>query len=81
MREDGGTSYVRLQWIGASGDRVGSDDVLLDVLGALPGVWKSELTRSGPVPGEEVLTVRLEGYGNWATVSRKPGRDDVEVVR
>lgn len=81
MREDGGTCHVRLQWIGASGDRVGSDDVLLDVLGALPGVWKSELQRSGLVPGEEVLTVRLEGYGNWATVSRKPDRDEVEVVR
>jgi hypothetical protein len=81
MREDGGTSHVRLQWIGASGDRVGSDDVLLGVLGALPGVWKSEVTRSALVSGEEELTVRLEGYGNWATVSRKPDRDEVEVMR
>ena len=33
------------------------------------------------IPGEEVLTVRLKGYGNWATVSRKPDCDEVEVVR
>lgn len=81
IREDSGTSHVRLQWVGASGDRVGSDDVLLGVLGALPGVWKSELQRSASVSGEVVLTARLEGYGNWATVSRRPDRDDVEVVR
>jgi hypothetical protein len=80
-RDDGGTTHVRLQWIGASGDRVGADDVLLDALGALPGVWKSEVTRSSPVSGEEVLTVRLAGHGNGATVTRRPGSDDVEVVR
>jgi hypothetical protein len=77
----GQTTHVRLRWIGASGDRVGSDDVLLDVLGALPGVWKSEVTRSSLVSGEEALTVRLEGYGNWATVTRRPGSDEVRVVR
>ncbi|MGY1834348.1 HD domain-containing protein [Blastococcus sp. SYSU DS0510] len=30
--------HVRLQWFGASGDRVGSDPLLLAVLGAVPGV-------------------------------------------
>jgi hypothetical protein len=74
----GETTHVRLQWFGASGDRVGSDAVLLAVLGALPEVSYSSLTRSGK---REVLEVRLEGYGNSATVSRWSGSDDVEVVR
>jgi hypothetical protein len=81
QEQHGETTHVRLRWIGASGDRVGSDDVLLDVLGALPGVWKSEVTRSALVSGEEELTVRFAGYGNWATVTRRPGSDDVRVVR
>jgi hypothetical protein len=78
MREDGGTSHVRLQWIGASGDRVGSDDVLLGALGALPGVWKSELERSAT---GEVLDVRLAGYGNSAKVTRSTGSGDVQIER
>ena len=78
QEQRGETTHVRLQWIGASGDHVGSDTVLLGVLGALPGVWHSELTRTGE---REVLEVRLEGYGNSATISRWTGSDDVEVVR
>jgi hypothetical protein len=81
QEQHGETTHVRLRWLGASGDRVGSDDVLLDVLGALPGIWKSELTRSALASGEEELTVRLQGNGNWATVTRSPGSDEVRVVR
>jgi hypothetical protein len=33
------------------------------------------------VSGQEVLTVRRGGYGKWAPVRRKPGTDEVEVVR
>jgi hypothetical protein len=81
QEQHGETTHVRLRWIGASGDRVGSEDVLLDVLGALPGIWKSEMTRSALVSGEEELTVRLQGNGNWATVTHTPGSDEVRVVR
>jgi hypothetical protein len=79
VREDGETTHVRLQWIGAAGDRVGSDDVLLGVLGAVDGVWKSELTRSPDA--SETVTVRLPGYGNWAEVTRTPGAEEVVVHR
>jgi hypothetical protein len=76
--EDSGTTHVRLQWIGAAGDQVGSDDVLLGVLGAVPGVTDSSLTRSA---GREVLEMRLEGRGNSATVSRASGSQQAEVTR
>jgi hypothetical protein len=79
MVEDGGTTHVRLQWIGAVGDRVGSDDVLLGVLAAVDGIWKSELTRSPD--GPETLTVRLPGDGNWAEASRAPATDTINVQR
>jgi hypothetical protein len=78
QEQRGETTHVRLQWFGASSDRVGSDAVLLAVLGALPGVWHSSLTRTGD---REVLEVRLEGYGNSATVTRTAGAHDVDVVR
>lgn len=68
---------MRLQWFGASGDRVGSDPLLLSVLGAVPGVVHSSLTRSA---GQEVLELRL-GREDWATVTRVPGAETVEVVR
>jgi hypothetical protein len=77
MREEGRTSHVRLQWIGASGDRVGSDPLLLAVLGTTPGVVHSALTRSA---GQEVLELRLGGE-DWATVTRTPGSETVQVVR
>lgn len=78
QEQRGETTHVRLQWIGASGDRAGSDAVLLAVLGALSGITHSSLTRTGD---REELEVRLEGYGNSATISRWAGSDDVEVVR
>lgn len=79
LTEDGGTSHARLEWIGAAGDKdkVGADEVLLGVLGALPGITRSPLTRAG----HEELEVSLEGSGNWATVRRTPGQEHVEVVR
>ncbi|WP_100500816.1 hypothetical protein [Geodermatophilus chilensis] len=73
----GETTHVRLRWIGASGDRVGSDDVLLAALGAVPGVLHSSLTRSA---GSELLELRL-GDEDSATVTRSAGSDEVEVVR
>jgi hypothetical protein len=77
--EDGRTTHTRLQWIGAIGDRAGSDALLLELLAALDGVCKSELTRS--TDGSETLTVRLPGYGNWAEVTWTPGADEVVVYR
>ncbi len=77
LTEDGGTTHALLEWIGTAGDKVGADEVLLGVLGALPGITRSSLTRAG----HEELEVSLEGSGNWATVRRTPGQDDVEVVR
>src|SRR3954453_6967868 len=79
MAEDGGTTHVLMQWIGAAGDRVGSDDVLLGVLGAVEGIWRRELTRSPD--GSETLTVRLPGDGNWAQATRAAGADTVVVQR
>jgi hypothetical protein len=38
LTEDGGTTHATLEWIGAAGDKVGSDDVLLGVLGAVDGL-------------------------------------------
>lgn len=58
---------------------MGSDDVLLGVLSALDGVWKSELTRTAD--GTETLAVRLPGDGNWAEVTRTPGSDEAVVHR
>ena len=72
QEERDGTTHVRLQWFGASGDRVGSDPLLLAVLGAVPGVVHSSLTRSA---GQEVLELRLGGE-DWATVTRDAGRGD-----
>jgi hypothetical protein len=77
QEERDGTTHVRLRWFGASGDRVGSDPLLLAVLGAVPGVVHSSLKRSA---GEEVLELRL-GREDWATVTRTPGSETVEVVR
>jgi hypothetical protein len=77
QEERDGTTHVRLQWFGASGDRVGSDPLLLSVLGAVPGVVHSSLERSA---GQEVLELRL-GRDDWATVTRVPGAETVEVVR
>ncbi len=71
------TPHVRLRWIGASGDRVGSDDLLLAVLSAVPGVLGSSLTRS---TGREVLELGL-GAEDSATVTRARDADEVEVVR
>jgi hypothetical protein len=79
MTEDGGTTHVRLQWFGAAGDRVGSDDVLLGVLGALDGVWRSELTRSAG--GSETLTVRPPGQGNWAEIEHAAAAPTARVTR
>ncbi|MGY1640851.1 hypothetical protein ACI782_06910 [Geodermatophilus sp. SYSU D00703] len=77
QEQRGGTTHVRLRWIGASGDRVGWDAVLLGVLGAVPGVSVSSLTRTA---GDEVLELRLGGEDS-ATVTRSAGSDEVEVVR
>lgn len=78
QEQRGETTHVRLGWIGASGDKVGSDDVLLGVLGAVPGITESSLTRTG---NREELKVRLEGNGNSATVTRGAGAEKVEVTR
>jgi hypothetical protein len=78
VEEVGGTTHARLQWIGAAGDKVGSDEVLLDLLVALENVGRSELTRVGR---SEKLTVDLPGDGNWAQVTREPEADYVEVQR
>jgi hypothetical protein len=72
-----GTTHVRLRWIGASGDRVGSDPLLVAVLGGVPDVAHSSLTRSAR---QEVLELRLGGEDS-ATVTRVPGAETVEVVR
>jgi hypothetical protein len=72
-----GTTPGRLLWLGASGARVGPDPLLLAVLGAVPGVGHSSLTRSA---GQEVLELRLGGE-EWATVTRVPGADTVKVDR
>ena len=77
QEERDGTTHVRLQWFGASGDRVGSDPLLLSVLGVVPGVVHSSLTRSA---GQEVLELRLGGEDS-ATVTRVADADTVEVVR
>lgn len=73
-----GTTHVRLRWFGASGDRVGSDEVLLGVLNAVPGTSHSSLSRSGD---KETLELRLEGKGNSATVTRTAGAGEAEVRR
>ncbi|MGY1690358.1 hypothetical protein [Geodermatophilus sp. SYSU D01105] len=73
----GETTHVRLRWMGASGDRVGSYAVLLGVLGAVPSVSGSSLTRTA---GNEVLELRLGGEDS-ATVTRATGSNEVEVVR
>ncbi len=80
QEERDGTTHVRLRWIGARGDRVGSDALLVTVLGAVPGVQRSVLTRSPTAPHEETLEVRLGGK-DWATAARVPGAAQVEVVR
>jgi hypothetical protein len=72
-----GTTHVRLRWIGASGDRIGSDPLLVAVLGAVPRVAHSSLTRSA---GQEVLELRLGGEDS-ATVTREASSKTVEVVR
>ena len=56
---------------------MGSDSLLLSVLGAVPGVGHSSLTRSA---GQEVLELRLGGEDS-ATVTRVGDADTVEVVR
>ena len=80
QEERDGTTHVRLRWIGASGDKVGSDHLLLAVLGAVPGVVGSSLTRSTAAPHAETLELRLGGE-DWATVMRVPSAETVEVVR
>ncbi|MGY1680636.1 hypothetical protein [Geodermatophilus sp. SYSU D01176] len=77
QEQRGETTHVRLRWIGASGGRVGADELLLAALGAVPGVVHSSLTRSA---GSEELELRLGGE-NWATVTRSSGSNQVEVVR
>ena len=77
QEQRGETTHVRLRWIGASGDRVGADELLLAALGAVPGLVHSSLTRSA---GSEELELRLGGE-NWATVTRSSGSNQVEVVR
>jgi hypothetical protein len=80
QEERDGTTHVRLRWIGASGDRVRSDPLLVAVLGAVPGVVHSALNRSMAAPHAETLELRLGGEDS-ATVTRSPGRKTVEVVR
>ncbi|WP_156036442.1 hypothetical protein [Blastococcus sp. URHD0036] len=75
--ERDGTTHVRLRWMGASGDEVGSDELLMTVLGAVPGVVRSSLKRS---VGREVLELRLGGE-DWATVTRAAGGGTVQVTR
>ena len=78
QEERDGTTHVRLQWFGASSDRVGSDPLLIAVLGAVPGVVHSALTRAGA--GTEKLELRLGGEDS-ATVTREAGSETVEIVR
>jgi hypothetical protein len=80
QEEREGTTHVRLRWIGASGDQVGSDALLLAVLGATPGVADSSLTRSVAAWHPETLELRLGGEDS-ATITRVPGADTVDVVR
>lgn len=75
--ERDGTTHVRLEWFGASGDRVGSDPLLLAVLGAVPGVLHSALARAASA---EELELRLAGE-DWATVTRDAGSESAKVVR
>ncbi len=77
QEQRGETTHVRLRWIGASGDRVGSDDLLLGVLSAVPDVVGSSLARS---VGREVLELRL-GAEDSATVTRVADAEEVRVVR
>lgn len=76
QEERDGTTHVRLRWIGASGDKIGSDDLLLTVLGAAPGVEHGALTRTGDT---EELELRLGG-DDWADVTRMSGADTATVV-
>jgi hypothetical protein len=78
MEDVGATTHVRLEWMGAASDKVGSDPLLLEVLGALDGVARSSLSRSRE---EEKLEIGLAGDGNSATVTRQAGADHVEAVR
>ncbi len=80
QEERDGTTHVRLRWIGASGDRVGSDPLLLAVLAGAPGVVHSSLTRSIVTPHAETLELRLGGEDS-AQVTRVPGADTVKVIR
>jgi len=79
LTEDGGTTHARLEWIGAAGDKIGSDDVLLGVLGAVDGLWRSDLTH--PFGTLEKLTLWLPGDGNWATVEHRHGEPVATVQR
>jgi hypothetical protein len=79
MEDVGSSTRVRLEWIEAAGALIGSDPLLLDVLGALDGVWHSELGRFGK--DGAALEVRFGDSGNSATVTRNAGADEVEVVR
>ncbi|MGY1771955.1 hypothetical protein [Blastococcus sp. SYSU D00813] len=77
-REDrNGTTVVRLRWMGASGDRIGSDPLLLSVLSAASDPVDSSLTR---VAGPEELKLRLSA-DDWATVTRAPEAATVRVTR
>lgn len=76
---DGPTTHVRLEWMKTVGTLVGSDPLLLDVVGALDGVWKSELGRFGETG--ETLKVRFGDYGNAAEVHHLCGKPTVTVRR
>ncbi|MBN1093324.1 hypothetical protein JKP75_12600 [Blastococcus sp. TML/M2B] len=79
QEERDGTTHVRLRWIGASGDRVGSDALLLSVLGAVSDVMDSELRRTADA---ETLRLGLGlGRDNWAEITRKAESDTARVVR
>jgi hypothetical protein len=80
QEERDGTTHVRLKWYGASGDKAGSDPLLLAVLGAVPGIVDSQLTRSIAAPHAETLELRLGGEDS-AEVTRVPGETSVKVVR
>ncbi|WP_448638650.1 hypothetical protein [Geodermatophilus sp. URMC 63] len=77
QEQRGETTHARLRWIGASGDRVGSDNLLLALLSTVPGVVGSSLTRSA---GTETLELRL-GAKDSATVTRVADAEEVRVVR
>ncbi|WP_211307961.1 HD domain-containing protein [Geodermatophilus normandii] len=77
QEQRGETTHVRLRWIDASGEGVGSDELLLAVLGAVPGVVGSSLTRSADT---ETLELRL-GAEDSATVTRARDAGEVRVVR